>query len=61
MQKLQQFKSKIQISNQAQNPKSKQKYDLIERTSRFGEDIIEFVQILPKNFINNPLISQIGI
>ena len=48
------------MSNQAQNPKSKQKYDLIERTSRFGEDIIEFVQILPKNFVNNPLISQIG-
>jgi len=47
------------MSNQAQNPKSKQKYDLIERTSRFGEDTIEFAQTLPKNFINNPLISQI--
>ncbi len=52
-------KSKIQMSNQAQNPKSKQKYDLIERTSKFGEDTIEFAKTLPKNSINNPLISQV--
>jgi len=47
------------MSNQAQNPKPKKKYDLAERTARFGEDIIDFMKILPKDFINNPLISQI--
>jgi len=47
------------MSNQAQNPKSKKIYDLSERTALFGENIIEFVKMLPKNFINNPLISQI--
>jgi len=38
---------------------SNQKYDLIERTARFGEEVIEFVKTLPKNSINNPLISQV--
>ena len=47
------------MSNQAQNPKPKKIYDLDERTALFGENIIEFVKILPKSFINNPLISQI--
>ncbi len=47
------------MSNQAQNPKSKNKYDLIERTAGFGEAVIGFVKILPRNSINNPLISQI--
>jgi len=46
------------MSNQAQNPKSKIIYDLSERTALFGENIIEFVKMLPKSFINNPLISQ---
>ena len=41
------------MSNQIQNPNNKDKYDLIERTGNFGEEIIEFVQKLPKNFINN--------
>ncbi len=47
------------MSNQAQNPKSKKKYDLEERTAKFGEDIIEFVKTLPYNLINRSLISQI--
>ena len=42
-----------------QNQKSKKKYDLIERTAKFGEEIIGFVQKLSKNSINNPLISQV--
>jgi len=46
------------MSNQIQNPKEK-KYDLIERTSKFGEDIIRVTQQLPNNPINNPLISQL--
>lgn len=33
-------------------------YDLEERTAKFGEDMIEFVQTLPKNTIINSLISQ---
>ena len=47
------------MTNQAQNPKSKTKYDLIERTSKFGENVIEFVKTLSQNSINNPLISQL--
>lgn len=46
------------MSNQTQNPKSKKNYDLIERTAKFGENIIEFTITLPKNSINNSLISQ---
>lgn len=34
-------------------------YDLEERTAKFGEDIIDFVQKLFKNEISRPLISQI--
>jgi len=37
----------------------KKKFDLKERTSKFGEEIIEFVRILNSNPINKPLISQI--
>ena len=39
-----------------QNPK---KYDLEERTAKFGEDIIRFCQKVPKNSITNPLIGQL--
>ena len=45
--------------NQAQNPKSKDKYDLEERTAKFGEEIIEFARTLPKNTTNNPFINQL--
>ena len=34
-------------------------YDLEERTALFGENIIDLVKTLPKNPINNELISQI--
>jgi len=47
------------MTNQAQNPNDKKKYDLEERTARFGEAIIEFVKTLPNDPINSPLISQI--
>ena len=50
---------KAQMSNQAQNPNDRKKYDLEERTARFGEAIIEFVKTLPKDPINTPLVSQI--
>ena len=37
----------------------KKKYDLEERTAKFGEDIIEFVKKLPKNGITQRLIPQL--
>ena len=49
---------KAQSSNEAQNP-NEQKYDLEERTARFGEKIIEFVKTLERNEINHPLIGQL--
>ena len=50
---------KAQMSNQAQNPNNKRKYDLEERTARDGEAIIELVKTFPKDPINSPLISQL--
>jgi len=52
-------KSKLQMPNQAQSSKGDSKYDLEERTARFGESVIGFVQGLQKNPVNSPLISQI--
>jgi len=49
---------KTQSSNEAQNP-NEQKYDLEERTAKFGEEIIEFAKTLERNEINRPLISQL--
>jgi len=34
-------------------------YDLEERTAKFGESAINFVKTLPRNNVNNPLISQL--
>lgn len=47
------------MPNQTQNPNAKNEYDLEERTGKFGEEIIEFVQSLPRNVINLPLINQV--
>ena len=35
------------------------KYDLEERTTKFGEEIIKFSKKIPKNVITLPIISQI--
>lgn len=35
------------------------KYDLEERTAKFGEEIIKFCNTLPKNEITRPLINQL--
>ena len=35
------------------------KYDLEERTAKFGEDIIIFCKKVPRNLITNPLITQL--
>ena len=48
----QEGKSQIQMSN------VKQKYDLTERTQKFGEDVIDFLKNLPRNEFTRPLISQ---
>ena len=38
---------------------TKKKFDLEERTAKFGEDIIKFAQHIPKNQITSPLINQL--
>lgn len=45
------------MSNQIPNPND-EKYDLIERTAKFGEDTIEFATSLPDTPVSRPLISQ---
>jgi len=35
------------------------KYDLEERTAKFGEEIIKFCKIIKQDAINKPIISQI--
>ncbi len=47
------------MANQIQNSNFKRKYDLLERTAKFGEDIIEFAKSIPDNTINRPLITQL--
>ena len=37
----------------------KQKYDLEERTAKFGEDSIEFLKKIPKNEITRPIANQL--
>ncbi|MBI2086832.1 MAG: four helix bundle protein [Candidatus Zambryskibacteria bacterium] len=41
--------------SQAPNPK----YDLEERTAKFGEEIIKFCRSLPHNEITKPVINQL--
>src|SRR5680860_1846216 len=40
-------------------PSINKKFDLEERTAKFGENIIKFVKELPKNEITRPLINQL--
>jgi len=44
------------MSNQDQNQNVK--YDLSERTGKFGEECIDFSKLIQENSINRPLISQ---
>jgi len=50
---------KAQMSNKAQNPNDKKRYDLEERTAQFDEAIIELVRTFPQDPVNSPLISQL--
>ncbi|MDP8226662.1 four helix bundle protein [bacterium] len=38
---------------------NKKRFDLEERTAKFGEDIIEFAKKIPQNPITLPLITQL--
>lgn len=42
-----------------QSPTSHKKFDLEERTAKFGEEIIRFAQKIPKSTITTPLVSQL--
>ena len=44
------------MPNQAQSPNAQKKYDLEERTAKFGEKIIEFAKTIPQN----PCLRQAG-
>ena len=41
------------------NEINKKKYDLEERTAKFGENIIKLCKKVPASSINNPLITQL--
>ncbi len=45
------------MTNEQINPK--RKFDLEERTAKFGENIIIFAKRIPKNVINFPMITQL--
>ena len=47
------------MSNQCQNDEKKYKYDLEERTAKFGERVIIFSSKLTKNPLTMPIISQL--
>ena len=44
-----------------QNPNSPntQKYDLVERTTKFSKEVLDFVKKIPENTITKPLINQL--
>lgn len=46
------------MANEIQS-KNDKKYDLEERTAKFGEAIIDFMKSLERNSINNSLINQL--
>jgi len=55
-------KSQILRTNNQSNSNfsnSKQKYNLEERTTQFSEEVIDFIKILPSNFVSKPLIDQL--
>lgn len=45
--------------NQFSNINNQNKFDLVERTACFGENIITFVKKVQPSVINSPLINQI--
>ncbi|MBA7613454.1 hypothetical protein ES703_20703 [subsurface metagenome] len=51
--------NKCQMPNKCPRTKPKRKYDLEERTAKFGEKIIEFAKSLPRDPINDRLVGQL--
>jgi len=49
----------LAISNQFLMKQFSNKYDLEERTAKFGEEIIEFCKKIKQNAITKPIISQL--
>jgi hypothetical protein len=43
-----------------QKDNSTKRFDLEERTAKFGENIIEFAKKIPKDEITKPLITQLA-
>lgn len=41
------------------NDKIDKKYDLEDRTAKFGEDVIKFCKLVPRGPITDPLITQL--
>ncbi len=39
--------------------RNERKYDLEERTAKFGEDVIKFCKKIPRDYITIPLITQL--
>jgi len=50
---------KFPMTNQIQNQNDKNKYNLAERTSKFGCEIIVFVKKIKETNINKPIINQL--
>lgn len=47
------------ISNNQKNLNKNKKWDLEERTAKFGEEIIKLCKDMPKNEITRPIINQL--
>lgn len=47
------------MPNQGQSPNAKERFDLEERTARFGENMVRFAGQLRKTTISLPLIDQL--
>jgi len=45
------------MTNEVQN-KNDKKYDLVERTAVFGENVIDFLKTIEKNELTRPLLNQ---
>ncbi len=48
-----------QLANEMITNEKRTKFDLEERTGRFGEEVIRFSKKIPENVITRPLISQL--
>jgi four helix bundle protein len=47
------------MTNKVRSPKSEKKYDLSDRTARFGENVIKFARTIVRDPVTDPLLSQL--